>query len=342
VLRKKGCHGASTIHSLIYRPKDKSREHLRALEKQYAELQEKGGPAAEIAKLEIEMERERQNLARPAFSLNEESELREASLVIVDECSMVDEQMAQDLLYFGVPLLVLGDPAQLPPVAGFGYFTDARPDFMLTDVKRQALDNPILQLATTVREGDRIATGTYGESVVLPYGSKLTPELALGFEQIIVGKNATRRAINNRCRSLLGRTQELPQAGDKLVCLRNNHDLGVLNGTLWNTQVAVPVYDGKGDVEHVTLEITSMDEPQRPAIDLNAHPHPFRGEDVPLFLKREAQEFDYGYALTCHKSQGSQWDNVLVLDESHVFRKEAARWLYTAITRAAERITIIQ
>lgn len=336
VLRKKGCPGASTIHSLIYRPKDKSRQHLAELEKEYAALLDAGKPdAREVARLEAEIDKERQNLSRPAFSLNTESDVQDASLVIVDECSMVDAFMANDLLSFGTPLLVLGDPAQLPPVGGAGFFTDHTPDFMLTDIKRQALDNPILQLATQVRQGEQIASGAYGESRVLPYGSKLTPELALGFEQILVGKNATRRALNNRCRSLLGRTQELPEPGDKLVCLRNDHNVGILNGTLWSTVGVI------GDVDHVTLEIASADEPSRPTITVNAHPHPFQGEDVPLFLKRDAQEFDYGYALTCHKAQGSQWDNVLVIDESHVFRKESRRWLYTAITRAAERITII-
>ena len=72
------------------------------------------------------------------------------------------------------------------------------------------------------------------------------------------------------------------------------------------------------------------------------HKEPFDAKDVPLWTRRDAQEFDYGYALTCHKAQGSQWDDVIVLDESGCFRQDAARWLYTAVTRAVERVTVVR
>jgi exodeoxyribonuclease V len=57
--------------------------------------------------------------------------------------------------------------------------------------------------------------------------------------------------------------------------------------------------------------------------------------------KKGTEEFTYGYALTCHKAQGSQWDEVIVFDESSTFREDKNRWLYTATTRAAERLTIV-
>src|SRR5882757_10072335 len=101
VMRARGCVDARTIHSLIYRPK------------------------------EIESE-------EPSFVLNDDSEAAQAKLIIVDECSMVDEELGRDLLSFGRPVLVLGDPAQLPPVKGGGFFTEAEPDFMLMEVHRQA------------------------------------------------------------------------------------------------------------------------------------------------------------------------------------------------------------
>jgi exodeoxyribonuclease-5 len=58
--------------------------------------------------------------------------------------------------------------------------------------------------------------------------------------------------------------------------------------------------------------------------------------------QKGVEEFDYAYALTVHKAQGSQWDDVLLFDQSHVFRKNRYRWFYTAITRAAKTITIVR
>ena len=69
---------------------------------------------------------------------------------------MVDEELGRDLLSFGKPVLVLGDPAQLPPVKGGGFFTEAEPDIMLTEVHRQAADNPIIRMSMVVREGGRL------------------------------------------------------------------------------------------------------------------------------------------------------------------------------------------
>src|SRR5215210_9157695 len=130
VLRTKGCPDASTIHSMIYR----SRES------------DEGGPQ---------------------FVLNRQSPVARASLIIIDECSMVDEELGRDLLSFGQPVLVLGDPAQLPPVKGGGFFTEGEPDVMLTEVHRQARDNPIIRLSMVVREGGRLPHGRHGESRVL-------------------------------------------------------------------------------------------------------------------------------------------------------------------------------
>ena len=72
---------------------------------------------------------------------------------MIDECSMVDAELGRDLMSFDVPVLVLGDPAQLPPIQGGGFFTEAEPDAMLTEVHRQAQDDPIVRLSMEVREG---------------------------------------------------------------------------------------------------------------------------------------------------------------------------------------------
>ncbi len=131
VMRSKGCAGATTIHALIYRASE----------------------GAEGA---------------PTFTLNADGPASKAGLIVIDECSMVDAELARDLLSFGKPILVLGDPFQLPPVKGGGFFTDGAPDVMLTHIHRQAQDNPIIRLSEVVRSGGELSVGDYGETRVIP------------------------------------------------------------------------------------------------------------------------------------------------------------------------------
>ena len=166
VMRSKGCAGASTIHSLIYRARESGEEV-------------------------------------PEFVLWDEAPASEAKLIIIDECSMVDAELGRDLMSFGVPVLVLGDPAQLPPIQGGGYFTEAEPDAMLTEVHRQAFDNPIVRLSMQVRAGERPKPGDYGDTQVVRRDG-LDPQRVLDAEQVLVGRNATRRAYNIRMRERRG------------------------------------------------------------------------------------------------------------------------------------------
>src|SRR5258708_25402910 len=138
---------------------------------------------------------------------------------------------------FGVPVLVLGDPAQLPPVAGGGFFTDAEPDVMLTEVHRQATDDPIIRLSMIVREGGALVEGAYGASRVIGRDEVEQEEVILA-DQILVGRNVTPPSYNARIRQLLRRGSEMPVAGDKLVCLRNARKRGLLNGSLWHVDRA--------------------------------------------------------------------------------------------------------
>lgn len=335
VMQQKGCVGAQTIHQMIYRSNDKSGHSLKSMEAKLAELlQVLPEKHPDIAELRREIEHERKSLSRPSFRLNYDSEAAKAALVIIDECSMVDADMATDLLFFKTPVLVLGDPAQLPPVYGEGYFTSAAPDVMLTEVHRQAEDNPILHMATRVREGKPLALGSYGNSKIIDK-SKLTAEVALTADQLIVGRNVTRFNYNKRLRQLHNFNSPLPEQGDKLVCLRNNHEVGLLNGGLWST---VESFAPDGD----KIELKINGEVDTSLLEVKAHTHYFlgKGKDLDWFARKDAEEFDFGYALTCHKAQGSQWDNVLIMDESRVFRDDKAKWLYTAITRAAKEVTI--
>lgn len=329
VLKQKGCPEASTIHQQIYRPKDKSAAHLKDLLEARRKVQD---GSSEAYRLDKKIKDEKANVARPSFSLNLESDIVSAKLIVVDECSMVDETMGKDLESFGVKILVLGDPAQLPPVYGTGYFTDGEPDFMLTDIHRQAKGDPIIDLATKVRKRILPDYGDYGLSRVRP---DIDPELALEADQIIVGRNHTRKGFNQRVRSLLGRAGPLPEPSDRLVCLRNDHEEGLLNGGIWH--VVEPPETVDEDTAILEVQCDVSDDVKR----VLAHQHHFQGRELPYWDRKEAQEFDYGYALTCHKSQGSQWEHVVVWDESDAFRNDRWRWLYTAITRAEKRLDLV-
>lgn len=355
VLRKSGATSAQTLHSLIYNPKGASQERLGELKKELEDVQfmihearGEGPPDFDAQRdvpelcdremrLKGEIRAEEKNVQRPNFSLNLDSNLRHAALLVVDECSMVDEEMAMDIMSFKVPVLVLGDPAQLPPVGGTGYFTNAEPDMLLTEIHRQARDNPIIELATTVRNGGKLTHGAYGDSAVI---HRATPELALEADQLLVGKNSTRMATNKRVRELKEYGgSPWPKEGEKLVCLRNDRELGLLNGTL---------HEATTDAEELGGYINLRIRPEEggESICVPAHAEHFWGDpdQIGYWDRLNAQEFAYGYALTVHKSQGSQWGKVMIIDESHVFRDISTRrkWLYTAITRAADAVTIVR
>lgn len=346
VLQTKGCVGATTIHSLIYHSRDKGKASLVDMEKQLQsllnELLDEDHPEPEkhpkVKDLQKMIDQERESLKQPFFVLNPESEVRKAQLIIIDECSMVDARMGADLLSFGVKVLVLGDPAQLPPIGGAGYFTEnVRPNVMLEEIHRQAEESPIIRMATQVRKEQPLSLGDFGNDCRVIAGEKIDPQEALAFDQILVGKNKTRFATNRRVRTLKGIQDSYPVIGDRLVCLRNDHDAGLLNGAIFTVSSLYGVMDQKVGMD-IVPENTNF------AQSVMAHEHYFlgKGEDLPWFERKEAQEFDYGYALTVHKSQGSQWNSVLLFDESNSFRKDKWRWLYTGITRAAERLTVVK
>jgi exodeoxyribonuclease-5 len=332
VMRRKGCTDATTLHRTLYVPKSKSRARLQELEQKLIETEEDDPSRESLVK---EIKKERENVARPAFELKEELEARYASLIVIDECSMVDGKIGSDLIALGVPILALGDPGQLGPVRGQSFFDNENPDFMLEEIHRQAADSPIIKLATAVRLGKELELGEYGTSAVIAQGSigdRLTETV-----QILCGFNNTVKATNNYMRRKYGRKSELPEVGDKMVCLKNNHDLGVLNGTIWH--VVEPVVEFEDD--SVVSVLKSEDdgtvvsaECYRPAFNNPKETMPPQG----------LNSFCYGYSLTVHKSQGSQWPQVIVLDESKGMAGfcEPAKFLYTAITRAVDRVTIVK
>lgn len=309
VLKGKGCAGAGTIHSAIYKPEE--------------------DPITGYTE----------------FILNPDSDVGSAALIIVDEVSMVGADIGQDLLSYGTKILVLGDPFQLPPISGEGFFTAQAPDILLTEIHRQAADNPIIRMSMDVREGRGLSPGQYGDSLVMrqrDMGKDAMREHVLGADQLLCGRNATRQTFNRRVRELrgiAGRPEAwMPTVGDRLVCLKNNRTKGLLNGGLWEVN-RVDVRRGK-----FAMQVASLDDPAAIVpVDVET-PFPYfqgLGKDMDWRERKKADEFCHGYALTVHKSQGSAWDNVLVFDESSVFRDTRLNHLYTAVTRAAERVTVI-
>jgi exodeoxyribonuclease-5 len=308
VLRKKGCGDASTIHSLIYK----------------VEVNERTGEAT--------------------FILNPESDLADAKLLVVDEVSMVGGELARDLLSYGKRILVLGDPAQLPPVKDEGFFINAAPDVMLTDVHRQAQDNPIIRMSMEIRETGRLTPGQYGESAVMrccDIGQDRLRELVLSADQLLCGLNRTRTTYNRRIRQLKGLAGEAepwhPAVGDRLICLRNKRDKALFNGAMWDARLV-------GDkFRTFQIEVGSLDE-ERDPLTVEVPEEFFNGTERSLDWRerRQYEEFTFGWAITCHKSQGSEWPNVIVFDESGAFRDHRSNWLYTAVTRAGEKVTVVQ
>jgi hypothetical protein len=247
---------------------------------------------------------------------------------LVHNCSMVPEAVIQDLLSFGIPLLVQGDPFQLAPVMAKSFFKTNEADFCLTQIHRQAEDSPIIHLATLAREGKTLPLGQYGESVVT---REVSSEQALNHDQIIVGKNATRHATNAKVRMLLGRESVFPEVGDKLMCLHNDAKVGLMNGGKFTTTS----FD---DISSTKCIIGVKGD------DINGrfvcHKEYFLEKEPDPWQKQKAQCFTYSYAATCHKMQGDQADAVYVLDQSRSFPGQERQWLYTAITRASKRVTV--
>ncbi len=297
-------------------------------------------------------------------------------LIIVDEASMVNETILHDLLSFNVKCLFSGDGAQLPPVSGTCPLLD-NPNCTLTEIVRQAADNPIIRLATMAREGKRIPFGSYGDKVCVVGRNALKGErrkrLFLEADQIICGRNVTRGALNAEIRGYMGipPTEYLPTDGEKVICTLNDWEkpldkeerFFLVNGIIGRVSEVTPSMD---DLASMEFTADFMEESVRVPFDTGifekgeyAHYYGERaitlsdgtlaGEwNYELLRKLRAVKeepicrFEFAYAVTCHKSQGSEFDFVIVFDESWAFGEERNRWLYTAITRAKEKLLVVR
>lgn len=290
-------------------------------------------------------------------------------VVIVDEVSMASKTLMDLLLRHKCYVICLGDPFQLPPIdkdEDHGLLN--QPHIFLDEVTRQAAESEIIRLTMDIREGYDIKYNNKGsEALVLPR-KELNTGMLTWADQILVGTNASRMNINNQMRSMLG-FEGGPQEGDKIICLRNyweemsewegdplvNGTIGYIkngfqtfrnvpsfvrgeprNFEVWQAdfEVGGDIFPGT-EIDYKMLTTGEKCCDWRMAYQLGRL-KPKLGEIVP-------KEFAYAYAITCHKSQGSEWDKVLVLEESFPYAEEEhARWLYTACTRASEKLVLVR
>jgi exodeoxyribonuclease-5 len=270
-------------------------------------------------------------------------------LFVVDEVSMVSRKVLADLLSLGTPVLLLGDPEQLPPVKDRMNPFLQKPDAVLTQVHRQAADNPILWASMQVRQGYQLPYGVYSPQFrVIPYNYLMQSDLQHA-DQIICGLNRTKDHLNGVMRQMLG-FEGLPKKGDKLINRKNDWEERSTNGGLplingWHCRVLkdVPSRDvdrhertlylsvqGWEDTQHEFRELVcSLDwfEPQDEVKPDNHNPH---------------YNLEYGYAITCHKSQGSEWKRVIYIYEPFGDQNTRRQLLYTGITRAADELVLVQ
>lgn len=342
VLRRKGCQGAATVHSKIYKVMRGNEAVLRGLLADHAELKLEMAQASEeempelrkkLAEIDKEIEAEKESSSALKFQLDPESVVRDASLLIVDEGSMFDSKVAEDLCSFKVPILAMGDPFQLPPpFSSSSPFTDDNPDVLLTEVHRQAQDNPVLWLSMQIREQRRCPMGRHGESLV-ETRRKMEAEELKAASQLLVGRNATRLTCNKRHRQLLGIDTLAPVKGDRLVCLKNNRELGLFNGQQW-------IVDEPGELsgDGRLMTLINQDEGGDP-VQVFVAEEGFWAEKAPRWIDYGLSLFTYSYALTVHKAQGSEWPAPIVWGDWG--GDDYWRWLYTAVTRGRDRVHVL-
>jgi exodeoxyribonuclease V len=376
VLRTKGASPVSTIHSAIYMPTGdaEARQRLEDARTELAELEPRRATARNtlasavstgmhvedvslverdalemdkrIAELEAQIPALEADARRMRWEFDPLGKWSGADLIMLDEVSMVDAKMAADIESYGVPIIVIGDPAQLPPVQGEGYY-DGTPDHLLTEVHRTALENPITALATRVRESADVSLGLTPADMAPAAIAE-----AAQHDQVIVWTNKRRWALINAIRNLRALPPGQVVPSDTIMCLTNNRDLAVFNGQQFEVLEVAPGALGP------TLTLRSDNGLVR---EIPVFQDGFMGLELQNQAKGSGAGMrgtrmlaTFAQAITCHKAQGSEYGSVYVVNETPgmigmarnkpggIERgiEDARRWAYTAITRARDKVTI--
>lgn len=277
------------------------------------------------------------------------------SVIIIDEASMIDERIFEELEEMNIPIIAIGDHGQLPPVFGnFNLMAD--PMIRLDKIHRQAESNPIIRLSMMAREDGCIPVGTYGSEGSVHHVVKTNDGTVVGkladpeAWTFICGTNKKRTMLNKWVRQRkFGAHHDDPQIGEKVICLQNNHGARICNGMIghirelelyeknwYRARIEMDGFDYSGLIfrwQFAKEKTCNKTVPEAPDV------HPDNFED----------RFDFGYALTAHKAQGSEANNVVVYEEKgmrmmleRMHGEECwRRWIYTAVTRAKQNLIII-
>lgn len=365
-------HHAGTIHSAIYRAKPAPiatletdlYNHQEALSEAQIICHNSGGDPdrdpviVKQRKLILRLQEELSAAYREDkinFQLNPDSPIQLSQLIVIDEASMVGSRMAADLMEFGVPIFAMGDPGQLKPVDDTPGLLANDPDFFLSEIHRQAKDNPIIWLSTLAREGKNLPLGKHGEQAEVLKRKDWDPVFDRdNVPQFLIGTNKTRWKINQMMREELGIVEDMrervgPQAGEPLIVCKNNRDHpNLVNGTECVATSTAELVSGESTLTLSFEDDEGVEYQNKTVFQGLFEEHYSRrakgftcDESVAWRARKRSIEMDWAYGITVHKSQGSQWDEVVLIDESHMFRDDADNHLYTGVTRAAEKLTVL-
>lgn len=287
----------------------------------------------------------------------------EYNLIVVDEGSMVGRELWSDLKSYNRPILVVGDNNQLPPVDCSNekrFNTLENPNFILTELHRHALDNPIIALSQYILKNSRLPDSMISENVFKlnwkdPKCKRLYNNIEFGEDMIVLcGMNYTRQQINSNIRKKKNYVCSDPYPGERVVCLKNNHQLHIMNGQL-GTILMFFFETKEPNIFRADLQMDNESEILSTLILKNAFGKQDYSECFEILEKRrhyatkgtkrgkQIDLFDFGYAISVHKSQGSEWDRVVLFAErSRYWDNEFYKnWLYTAVTRSKRKLFII-
>lgn len=271
------------------------------------------------------------------------------NLLIIDEGSMVDSEIWRHLLSYRIPILVVGDHGQLPPIRG-SFNLMQKPEIILNTIHRQAETNPIIHLSMELRKTGYIPAGRYSDTVIKFSKNDIdAPEFMQDLlnsidkdSLVLCGYNTTRQRLNLHIRQQKGFEIPEPFSGDRVICLRNNHKVGIVNGQLGTIQTIEKLDD---DMYQTEIELDGEEKSYHGRIAAAQ----FAQATGLNFSEKRVQTahldlFDFGYALTVHKAQGSQAKRVILFEErfKQMSDDEWKSWLYTAITRAEEELYIFE
>lgn len=346
VLQKYSKLDARTIHSTCYR-------YIPPNAKQLEELYDARKDASGEALKDIDTKLKQ--MSSPKFEFNPHAfEEDPPDVIVLDECSMVDEDILNDLLRYEIPIMALGDSGQLRPVHGTGALFTGPPDAELTEIRRQALQSPIVDWSMRARTKKALPPtdpqnwrNDEAAKISVGIARSLLQDLFDAHDIAICWKNATRQSLNSTRRQQLGFHGTYPRKGERLQIIKNDKEKGLFNGQFADVVDVGELTDYGMDV---IIQPEGVDEPMTVSLMRAMFDEYFdsdAGKSVPPWEFRKHVQADFGYAITCHKAQGSQWDNVLIFEEN-VFGwnkpgnlELRAEWLYTAITRAVKKLTLI-